>query len=161
MQADLTEKKEKAEQLLAFSERLKQLAGRQGFRQSELARLLDVRASAVGQWFRGKNFPGPAVEYRLADLLGVPHLWLMEGKETPENQENPAMREDLPRSDPGGRMKIESLYELPPANPTRQQIEAYVKAYLDQAERTPGGLGLSWALVKKHFDLEDLKRMLK
>lgn len=44
--------------------------------------------------------------------------------------------------------------------PTRAQIEARFAAYLDAAERVPGGLGHAWALACIHFNptaLEALK----
>lgn len=80
---------EKTEKLAAFAHRLQLLAGRKRLRQVRIAQALStpeyrVTPQRVGSWFQGRNFPGPDVEFALAELLGTTRDWLVEGKETTE-----------------------------------------------------------------------------
>jgi transcriptional regulator with XRE-family HTH domain len=127
------EKQEKKEKLLAFSERLKRLTGRQGLKQKAIATALGEGSSTVGQWFRGKNFPGPSVEYRLADLLGVPRDWLIEGKV--EKGENEVMTMTLRDEESKYQARLISIAHL--ESLTRRCFETI----MDAAGEDPKRLG--------------------
>jgi transcriptional regulator with XRE-family HTH domain len=63
-----------------FHNRLKQVLHDRGTTQSELARLLGVRAATVSDWFRQGTMPGGAVMLRLPALLKVDGHWLLTGE---------------------------------------------------------------------------------
>ena len=50
------------------------------------------------------------------------------------------------------RVIINPAYAMPPPEPTRAQIEARIKAFLDAAEKVPGGLGFAWGQVALHLN---------
>lgn len=59
------------------------------------------------------------------------------------------------------RVRINPGYAIPPANPTREDVEMYVRACLDIADRVPGGVAfLHFALTSEGY-LEKLRQKLK
>lgn len=57
------------------------------------------------------------------------------------------------------RMQLNPAYATPPAAPTRAQIEARVRAFLDAAEQVPGGLGYAWVQVGLHLNPATLEAL--
>jgi len=41
----------------------------------------------------------------------------------------------------------------------RAEVEQYVRAYLDRAERAPGGLGHAWVQLRREFPLDLYERL--
>ncbi len=52
-------------------------------------------------------------------------------------------------------------YETPVPTPviTREKIEERISAYLDVAERVPGGLGYAWGKVCVHLRIDELNAL--
>lgn len=57
------------------------------------------------------------------------------------------------------RVRLNPSFRPPAPEPTRIQIEEHFRIILDEAERAPGGLGLVNAMLRKHLDVQELKRL--
>ena len=124
---------------------------------------MGIARSTLFNWLKSET-PPPAKHWqRIAGALhtSVPYLvsGALGGPEKPDVvqvAEGSASRVPLPGDYP---MRITPGHEPTAREPTRAQIAAYVERYLDQAQRTPGGLGHAWFQIRKHLDLAELKRM--
>ena len=58
-------------------------------------------------------------------------------------------------------MLINPHFALPPASPTRGDVEAYVAAYLDLCAQLRGGWGFAYNEVLSSLPMEKVKRLLK
>lgn len=68
---------------MSIAERIFTLLERQGKRQSDLARFLQVRPTTVSEWVHGKREPSGALYERIADFFGVSLDYLIAGREPP------------------------------------------------------------------------------
>lgn len=66
---------------MTVSERIFYLLERQGKRQSDLAKLLNVRPTTVCEWKSGKREPSGVHYEKIADYFGVSLDYLIAGKE--------------------------------------------------------------------------------
>lgn len=58
-------------------------------------------------------------------------------------------------------MRINPGYAIPPANPTREDVEEYIRACLDVAERVPGGVAFLHFTLTGEGYLQKLRQKLK
>lgn len=61
---------------------------------------------------------------------------------------------------PRPSVQLNPAFATPPPSPTREQVEAKLRAFLDAAEKLPGGMGYAYTLACIHFNpttLEALK----
>lgn len=68
---------------MSIAERIFALLDRQGKRQSDLARFLQVRPTTVSEWVHGKREPSGVHYERIADFFGVSLDYLIAGREPP------------------------------------------------------------------------------
>ena len=68
---------------MSIAERIFTLLDRQGKRQSDLARFLQVRPTTVSEWVHGKREPSGVHYERIADFFGVSLDYLIAGREPP------------------------------------------------------------------------------
>lgn len=73
---------------MEFHDRLKKAMDRKGLNQTQLAKLMDVKAQSVQQWENGVTMPRPKRFDHLAEVLGVSAQWLIfgEGEAVPEDK---------------------------------------------------------------------------
>lgn len=65
---------------MRLSDRIRTARNRKGWKQAELAAMLEVERSTVGHWERGEgSSPSPARLFALAGLTGVCIEWLATG----------------------------------------------------------------------------------
>lgn len=64
---------------MSIAERIFTLLDRQGKRQSDLARFLQVRPTTVSEWVHGKREPSGVHYERIADFSGCPSTTLSRG----------------------------------------------------------------------------------
>lgn len=120
-----------------FSTRSDRLAKRLGGSLRDLAPRLGISQSALFAYRRGK-IPITAKAWATLDRL-----------ELALNMEHPEKLDDAlgePEPAPYGQQAI-----------TRAQIETKMRAFLDAAERVPGGLGFASVLVSLHLRPEQLR----
>lgn len=60
---------------------------------------------------------------------------------------------------PRPSVQLNPAYASPPPPPTREQVEAKLRAFLDAAELVPGGMGHAYALACIHFNPATLKAL--
>ena len=58
-------------------------------------------------------------------------------------------------------MRINPHFALPPASPTRGDVEAYVAAYLDLCSQLRGGWGFAYNEVLSSLPMEKVKRLIQ
>lgn len=66
---------------MTIAERIFDLMKKQGKKQSDIARLLNVRPATVSEWKKGKREPLGAHYEKLADYFGVSIDYLITGRE--------------------------------------------------------------------------------
>lgn len=62
------------------------------------------------------------------------------------------------KESPPSRSLLQPHFTPPPAIPTRQDVEAYLKEYLDHAERVPGAIAHAYIELTEALPLEKIKR---
>lgn len=67
----------------AFSKRLKAAMKRKGVKVKDLAREIPVGKLSVTRWRNGYRHPSPEHQRRLADILGMPMIDLIEPNDPP------------------------------------------------------------------------------
>lgn len=68
---------------MSVAERINLLLNKQGKRQSDLARFLEVRPTTVSEWVHGKREPSGMLYEKIADYFGVSLDYLIAGREPP------------------------------------------------------------------------------
>jgi transcriptional regulator with XRE-family HTH domain len=138
----------------AFSANLRVLRAERGMTMQQLADKLGAGLTTVQNWEHGA-VPRPAMVRKISELFGVPTVALLSEPIGPMILQEPqATYTARPR------VKINPAFARPAEQPTREQVEAKVSAFLDAAEEVPGGIGHAWALACIHFNpttLEALK----
>ena len=141
----------KTENLQKFAARLKAAMARRGLTLQEIANHLGKSVSTVGAWTQAKNFPATDLQPGLADLLGLSLTHLMHGISVAEETEAGRVEEPaapyfsaVPR--PGRAPQ-----------PTAQHCLDHMRQFLEQAEKSPGGLGYTYRLLLKHFPLDEFQ----
>lgn len=71
---------DKQKKYKVFADRLALALARVGMSQTDLSRALFVRQATVNEWCRGRRFPDPAIQGRLAEVLGESPGWLYHGE---------------------------------------------------------------------------------
>ena len=68
---------------ISISERIFLILEKQGKRQSDLVKLLNVRPTTVSEWKKGKREPSGSYYAKIAEYLGVSLDYLIAGREPP------------------------------------------------------------------------------
>ena len=68
---------------MSISERIFLILEKQGKRQSDLVKLLNVRPTTVSEWKKGKREPLGSYYAKIAEYLGVSLDYLIAGREPP------------------------------------------------------------------------------
>lgn len=68
---------------MSISERIFLILEKQGKRQSDLVKLLNVRPTTVSEWKKGKREPSGVYYAKIAEYLGVSLDYLVAGREPP------------------------------------------------------------------------------
>ncbi len=68
---------------MSISERIFLILEKQGKRQSDLVKLLNVRPTTVSEWKKGKREPSGSYYAKIAEYLGVSLDYLIAGREPP------------------------------------------------------------------------------
>ena len=111
-----------------FSSTLRELRGKKGLSQQQLAERMMVSRSAVSMWELGSRLPDISMFGRLADCLGVEQQVLLDAAQgDPDATVNILVAEDIPALLQGAVRLIES--ELPEANITGFESSAEALDY--------------------------------
>jgi transcriptional regulator with XRE-family HTH domain len=145
-----------------FSANFRTLRAKAGLTLQDVADKLGAGVGTVQAWENG-SIPRPSTLRKVSELFGYPVLALTSRNIGPIilSEVQPDAVEE-PQSIYGvkaierHRMTLNPAYASPPTAPTRPQIEARVKDYLDAAERVPGGLGYAWGQVATHLNPQSL-----
>lgn len=80
----------------AFSRQLKAVMKKKGVRIVDLANEIPVALVSVYRWRSGKRHPSPEHQRKLADILGIPLVDMIEPNETPARTINLVAEADDP-----------------------------------------------------------------
>lgn len=163
----------KIDNLENFRVRFRAAKARRGLTLAQLAEACGVSVSTVGAWSQGKNFPEVEAQQKLAESLNVSVQFLIHGI--------PVTHEDFtdhpegityakPRGKPDGsrppfsgivnEVNLNPRYTSSGKAPTRQQVESYLKAYLDLAQQVPGGIEHAFIEITEALSMEKIRRRL-
>lgn len=122
-----------------FSERTEALAKRLGVPLRELGPRIGLSTSIIFAYRNGSQ--------EISDKA-----WSkLERAERGEPETYGDALHEPPQAPYGPRVKLNPAFASPAPQPTRAQIEARFRAFLDAAEEVPGGLGFAWAQVSLHL----------
>lgn len=65
---------------MGFSERLEEIIEERGISKYKIAKAIDISASTIGNYIKGKTRPDPTKLSVLSKLLGVSKSWLQTGE---------------------------------------------------------------------------------
>ena len=133
----------------SFSQRTDELAQRLGISLRGLCEVAGISQPMFFGYRSGKHVISTKALKKITDLEHSKRLNLSDTvEETPAPYGVQAVAKH--------RMILNPAYATPPSAPTRAQIEARVRDYLDAAERVPGGLGYAWGQIATHLNPHSL-----
>lgn len=156
---------QKSENYLEFSERTEALSQKLGVKLSDLPPVIGISPAMFYAHRTGKHHISDKTWRKLesAEVTAGVMTKKTQPVSAPRVPPPEAGRHMGPSDFARGRPPVSILpsadYAFPPPPITREQIESRVSAYLDAAERVPGGLGFAWGQVCLHLDIAHLSAL--
>ena len=154
-----------------FGVRLRGLIEGKGLSLVQFAQAYGIAESQLHLWLKRDTPPLAKHWPRLAEFFGVSEGFIVSGTPAKSERAPEMFRETLgerPQApyvssgvartsgeDANRRMELAARFASV-REPTYDQCLMYFSAYLEEAARTPGGLGHAWVELNKHFPLAQL-----
>lgn len=97
---------------MGFSERLEEIIEERGISKYKIAKAIDISASTIGNYVKGKTKPDPTKLSVLSKLLGVSKNWLQTGEGIKYLTEEPEIPSQQVTAGPNDKLVIERLLNL-------------------------------------------------